>query len=102
MSDNDPESQFGTPCTLRSDGYCLRCLDCFACPYMQAELNKHPPETKLWACSRCTGHLARVAKLQGVELLLTGHYTEGICGFPQCGRSSILLQLILGPLNHLL
>ena len=110
MSEQDPEAQIGknAPCPLLywqtqgEIGYCTHCLDCYSCPTMQYELRNHPPDTQIWACSICAGRLARAAKHRRIGNVLVGYYTEGVCCYPGCGRYSILLQLVLGPINQLL
>lgn len=100
-NEQDPESQLATPCNLRSESYCLRCLDCYQCQYMKEELLKHPPETQIWVCSGCAGYLSQAAKQRDLALLLTGYYTEGQCGCYGCDHQSIILQLVLGPIGEL-
>lgn len=110
MSELDPAAQIGknAPCPLLYQqtrgtvGYCTRCLDCYTCPTMQLELSRHPLDAQIWVCSVCVGHLARAAKQQRIGNVLMGFYTEGLCAYPGCGRYSILLQLVLGPIVTLL
>ena len=104
----DSEAQIGSPCSLRHHqtngavGYCLKCLDCYTCSAMQLELSKHPPNSQIWVCSGCAGRISRTAKQLDIRGVLRGYYTEGMCGHPDCGRFSPILQLVLGPIHQLL
>lgn len=110
MSELDPKAKIGknAPCPLLYQqtggavGYCECCLDCYTCKTLEYELQHHPPETQIWVCSVCAGRLARAARERRIGNVLTGYYTEGRCGHPDCGRYSIVLQLALGPISTLL
>jgi hypothetical protein len=103
----DPRAEItkNAPCsllyqqTMGRQGYCKRCLDCYSCPVMHVELQKHPLHTQIWVCAPCAGKIAHEAKQQRLGNVLMGYYTEGWCCYPNCGRFSAMLQLILGPLH---
>lgn len=98
-------------------GACDEPEDCYRCPLMQQEIAQHLPGHTNWVCPSCLKDVVQVAKSRGVEIRLTGHYTEGQCQFIGCVRPprtelgdsgelqqfpkyySRFLQLIIGAIN---
>lgn len=70
----------------RISGYCDNPNDCYRCPLMQREIQRHPEGHANWVCPDCLKEISRLAKIKGVSIHMTAHYTEGQCQFVGCTR----------------
>lgn len=68
-----------------ASGYCGN-PECYRCPLMQNEIAQHPAGHANWVCPACLRDVVQLGKDRGIQVHLTGHYTEGQCQFVGCTR----------------
>jgi len=74
-------------------GVCTRPYDCAAgpnpaddCQFMLHEISQHPPNEVTWVCPDCLTAVVEKAKAQGISYYMAGHFSEGLCEYPDCRR----------------
>lgn len=77
----------------RIRGVCTRPYDCAAgpnraddCQFMLHEISQHPPNDVTWVCPDCLTAVVEKANALKIPYYMPGHYSEGLCEYPDCRR----------------